>query len=66
MSADQKSIDKKIHMFNVIQLAVRGSETTPLDECAVVDGMFPWTINGTVPTHNIQYNCTVGLHNSAA
>lgn len=53
MSADQKSIDKKIHMFNVIQLAVRGSETTPLDECAVVDGMFPWTINGSVPTHNI-------------
>ncbi|CAB3983367.1 Hypothetical predicted protein [Paramuricea clavata] len=44
MSADQKSIDKKIFMFNVIQLAVHGNET-PLDECAVVDGMFPWTIN---------------------
>ncbi|XP_046861276.1 uncharacterized protein LOC124454530 [Xenia sp. Carnegie-2017] len=46
MSSDQKNIDKKMRIFNVLQFVVHGQEeTVRLDECSLVDGMFPWTLN---------------------
>ncbi|XP_046862723.1 uncharacterized protein LOC124456287 isoform X2 [Xenia sp. Carnegie-2017] len=35
-----------MRIFNVLQFVVHGQEeTVRLDECSLVDGMFPWTLN---------------------
>ncbi|XP_046862799.1 uncharacterized protein LOC124456384 [Xenia sp. Carnegie-2017] len=52
MSSDQKNIDKKMRIFNVLQFVVHGQEeTVRLDECSLVDGMFPRTLNGVYLKH---------------